>query len=360
MDLPNKSPNIPGSPEKRPQDKERLRQVGDLLIDISTLIEALNTFHQADQIDHDLTFPVLPGSPTQIPEMFTPKNPDYITIIAGKTKLNPPQSQGDGVSIPARIATHLSIEIIAGNDTLMITRESNDDDIEGDDIILNTTQNDASKSLRDELRNETIVDFEKRLTPVTKIPKSEVNSLLMSLALPDNHEFSHFADKDLLELNTFTYLIEVLNTKALEKSSKGIYTFQKSETELTFEKKDGDESFTIGYVNPISNEAIIATADTRTGFDLKFSIFSNGRLTAISPTSEEIELVHSLVREELAEVIKATDTLNGHDLVQPNNPEDIAVTIIEASDREDLKLFQHEIDHVLDQDGFDASNPGAA
>jgi len=359
MDLSKKSPNTSGSPEKRPQDKERLRQVGDLLIDVSTLIEALNTFHQADQIDYDLTFPVLPGSPIQIPEVFTPKDPDYITITAGKTKLDAREDE-NGMFLPSQIATHLSVEIIAGKDTLMITRESNDDDTEGDDIILNTTQNNPNVALRDELRGETSADFEKRLTSVNKVSKAEVNSLLMSLAIPDNQEFSHFADKDLLELNTFTYLIEALSIKALEASSKGIYMFQKSETELTFEKKDGDESFTIAFVNPLTNQAIIAVADTRTGFDLKFSIFSDGRLTPISPTSEEIEFVHNLIREELAEVTKTTDNIDSHHLIQPNNPEDIAVKIVEASDRLELELFQHEIDNVLDQDGFDTPNSGAA
>lgn len=357
MDDPKNNPDIFKPLEDRPQDKERLRGIGDLLVDVSTLIEALNTYHQADQIDHELTFPILPLSPIQIPDAFSLANPDYITITAGKTKVR--KRDGASESDQSEVLTYLSIDIIAGNNILKISREGEHPDEEVEDVIFDMTQNDSSRTIRDELRSETDDQFAKRLHPVDKVAKSEINSLLMSLALPENQEFSHFADKNLLELETFTYLIEALRTKALETHTAGAYMFQKSETELTFQKKDGDESFTINYVNPLTNQAIIVTVDTSTGFDLKFSIYNNGGIHYINPTTEEIEFVHNLVKMELHSVIDVTETVDDYSSLGTDDPEDIAVNNVEERDAAAFKRLEREVGHILNQDGFDTPNTGA-
>lgn len=353
MDDPKNTSERFSSPEQRPQDQERLRAVGDLLVDASTLIQALNTYHQADQIDHELTFPILPRSSVHIPEAFSLTYPDYITITAGKTKTKQEDTK------ESTVLTYLSIDIVAGKSVLKISREGEHSDDDTDDIIMDTTQNDPTRTLRDELRGETDAEFAKRLNPVNKVSRREVNNLLMSLALPENEEYSHFADKDLLDLETFTFLTETLRIKALETNTIGTYIFQKSETELSFQKKDGDESFSLNYSDPKTGQAIIVSVDTSIGFDLRFSIYNQGSIYNINPTNEEIAFVHNLIKMELGAVIEVTESVEDYLKLETDDPEDIAVQHVEERDALAHKRLEREIGHILNQDGFDTPNAGA-
>lgn len=353
MDNSKKTPDKFNFPEQHIQDKERLRGIGNLLVEVSTLIEALNTYHQADQIDHELTFPLLPYSTAHIPEAFSLARPDYILVTAGKTKVKQEDAEEN------TILTYLSIDIVAGEKVLKINRAGEHSDNDTDDIIMDMTQNDSTRTLRDELRSETEEEFVKRLNHVNKVSRREVNNLLMSLALPENKEYSHFADKDLLDLETFTFLVETLRLKAFETSTAGTYIFQKSETELSFEKKDGDESFSLSYVNPKTNQAIIVSVDTTTGFDLKFSIYDNGGIHHINPTDEEINFVYNLVKMELDSIVEVTESVEDYTKLDTTDPQDIAVQHVVEEDTHAHERLEREIGHILNQDGFDPPNSGA-
>lgn len=359
----NINPSLGGTPEKREADKERrLHSVGELINDTEKLIELLNAEHHADQIDYKLVFPILPYSSALLPDVLAIKNPDYITITAGKTKIK--NDEGD----PVGTSTHLSIDVAAGENELRVLRNSDDaEDIESsEDIIFNTAPRDEEGlSFVDKIIGESDEEFSQRMTSVAKIPRHEINSLLMSLAIPNNGDYSHFGDKNLLDLETFTFLIEALRSNAFDADVRGIYLFQVNEAkywgdaELKFEKINGDESFTIAFTNAETDQTLLATANTKTGFDLKFYSYESGTSTGLSPTTDEIVFLQRVIHNELHSILKTIETSDGCAIVEPGDPENIAIGIVTAEDEISYMRLHREIEQALGEDGFDSTDPSA-
>lgn len=351
-------------PEKGQPDKERLRSVGDLLVDVSTLIELINAHNKADNIDYRFVFPILPFSSTVFPEALDQKEPDYIIITAGKTKLQEQESSNP------TIATSLSVEITVGEKTYKISRDSDgeNDSEETNDIIFDMSQKGSSSlSLRDEIRGESEQEFIKRISHIPKIPRHELNSLLMSLALPNNGDYTSFKDKDLLNPDIFNYLIEAFRTNALEAGMQGTYLFHISDEsigndiELNFEKKDNDESFTVSYTDPKTDRVIIVTADTESGLGLKFYEYDEGLERDIDyPTTDQIKLIGRIIHNELETIFNDNEVIGEFSVITTNDdPEKIALNNVDRRDKVALRRLYREINNALGQDGFDPPDTSA-
>lgn len=314
------------------QAKERLQSLGELLLDASTLIELLHTTHRANYIDYRLTFPILPYSTAVLPNVISAESPDYIVVTAGMNK----------ASNEEPIISSVAIDVVTPTRKLKIIRDSTSTESDEDDVLMDTqTPEEASTESEDE--------FQGQFTDIPKISRREVNALLMSLALPDKGEYLSFEDKNLLDANTFVYLIESLRHNAITTNTSGSYIFNDGDTELHFTKDNNDVSFYMSYLDPRTNQAIIANIDTRSGFALSFSTFDGEAVVKSSPSNEDIELFHSIINGEITAITGSGEV--PYDTTKSADAENIAISHIAQQEENDSEAIYNELG--LDQDGFD-------
>ena len=340
----------PLTPEQHSQERNRLADLGELLIDISRLIDLLHSTNQATQIDHELHFALSPENQARLPEAIKKFDPSFATVTASFERQ-------PGEDMPR---THLSIDIIAGSKTLKITRDGSGPRDRIVDILFDTSRTDTAQSLRDEIRGESSDDFERRLTAVPSTSRAELNGFLMSLAFPNNKEFSHFDDKNLLDAKALDGLVGVLAENAASAQSRGLYRFENDANvpsgiagTLTFEKNDESESFVLTFIDPKTLQEITVSGESEPGMSLSFATFSEGVITYFNPTNKELQYVHQLLKNELSGVdISPAET-------DVDDPEAIALKNVQKRDKKALKRLAREVGHALNQDGFNPPNTGA-
>ncbi len=279
------------------REMESLRNIGELLIITSTLIELIHAQHSADQIDYRLTFPAHPGSevvlPDAVADSFTDE-PIEIEITAGYIK---PQDETQTMH------TAFGATIISKNHELRIVREDTtaDQAVEFEDLLLDTSQKNTDLNVRDEIRLETEEAFMARMKPVATVSQRELNALAISLAIfdGDSELFEQVRDKNLIDNESFLWLLEALREKALSANTNGVYLFQDGATELTFGKNDENINFTLSYTNPESFDTTIIHTDTSEGVDLRFSTYHDGVKKRHDPSVEDYIFFQKLLTNEL-------------------------------------------------------------
>jgi len=309
-------PKNQGEKELSQVDAERLRLIGEFLVNTSSLIEAIHTQELADDITYGLTFPVLPGSRAILPGAVQGVA-DISTIEINASHKRP--------SAPSPEPTSLRIVIQSPTQELTISRAESTDTIGSSsvDTLMDTTQKRPELSLRDELRLESDEDFQSRLSSVKAVPQKEINALLLSLALPESYGDALYSAQaqNLMDDATFLWLLESLRHQAMSTRTSGTYSFgdQRNAT-LLFNRTDSDSTLLLKHTNPITGEPLIAYADTAKGMRLDFSTYVNSAIFELQPTNEDIALLNDVVVSELGRL--AGEDVHG-EVYRDGDPEQI-------------------------------------
>ena len=260
-----------------------LSEQAAFLQDISTLISELPSTQQASSENYMFTFPVLPlSTPYEMPAALKPlaHQIDDITIHIGDA--HTPEYPNDE-DRPA----YVSVDITAGKDIYTFSRSGL---VEG---------NNASVELR---KIETSPEGEPQIDLVGTITKAEINSLLMSIALPNAiGDYSAYEDKELQSSRAFESLKELLSQKAFSYNESLSFLLKSGEVGVNFSREAGQlTSFTLDYYDEKQRLPVSVEYDIDSDFRLSFFGIGDGEKQVVIPTADEISAVRSLLRQEIA------------------------------------------------------------
>jgi len=259
------------------------------LLEVAILISSLPGVRQPSSEQHTYGFTFLPFStPYELPGVLkseAQRIDDLFIYIGDAHKAETPKE----TDIPA----YLSLEFNAGTDTYLLSSAGFND---SDEFTL------SKFDAKDYRHSEPNATFEARLKDVGTVTKAELNSLIMSIVMPNEMgDYEAYADKDLQSSQAFESLCELLSQKALTQTEAFYFVFGDEETEFHFTKENGQTtSFTISYYDPRRNLPISVEYDISVDFTLRFFSHEESEKHPFIPTGEEINFARSILKAELS------------------------------------------------------------
>jgi hypothetical protein len=338
MNMPAPEP-APQSPESSGIPRADLLKDHALLLNETSTLSDLVVPRAFDQEQVSFLFPILPYSrPVFIPESLGIKvsDVDYVQVTVGDAEL-PNELNKSGTP------SFLSIDIIAGNKTILLSRSGTNEGKGQPDWAYTPLDGEEYDALTEESSSHGLSDLDTStllgIASQTKLKNGEINKLIMSLASLEllDEKDEAYDSKNLLSSELYETLRDALREKALQTTELRGYMLSDGETEVIFTRCDDQlESFTINYFDMKRQEAVSVQCELQP-FDLKFYTFGYsetiGHKLQLIPTTGDISDVRRLIRDEI-ELIKP-GTLSGENDKQKPTSE-------------------------LDQYGFNPPNPSAA
>jgi len=269
-----------------------IREQAAFLTEVATLIADLPEMKQPDREDHAFHFPVLPYStPFEIPKSINLVHSeiDQIDIFFGDAHL--PEHANDKPRQP-----YVTVDISAGDTVYKFSRSGED---EGPDLAL------TKLDLKNYSPNELHSDFQNRLTDNGTVSSAELNSLLMSIAIPNEaSDYSAYHNRELQLPSTFESFKELLKQKSYHTNSTYFFSLRDGEASLVFTKDNSDTtSFTITYLDEKRKLPVVVEYDVESDFSLRFLALDNEQRQTILPTPQELRNITDLLKNEVTPYI---------------------------------------------------------
>ena len=274
-------------PAKPSTELDIIREQAAFLTEVATLIADLPEMKQPDREDHAFHFPVLPYStPFDIPKSINlkPHEIDQIDIFLGDAHV--PEHENDKPRQP-----YVTVDISAGDSVYKFSRSGKE---EGPDLAL-TKLNTANYS-----QSELHTDFQNRFTDYGTVSNAELNSLLMSIAIPNEaSDYNAYSNRELQSPSTFESLKELLKEKSYQTNSTYFFILKDGEAGLVFTKENSDTtSFTITYLDEKRKSPILVEYDVESDFSLRFFVLDGEQKQVILPTPQELRDITKLLQNE--------------------------------------------------------------
>lgn len=310
-----------------------LSEQAAFLQDISTLISELPSSQQASSENYTFTFPILPlSTPYELPGDLKPYANEIDDISVSIGDAHAPE-HADDEDRPA----YLSIDIAVGNDTYTISRSGLAED---------------NKDILPIHRINTTPQSEQHIHQAGYITKAELNTLLMSIALPNAlGDYSAYADKELQSSQAFESLKELLSQKAYSYNESLTFLLKSGEADIHFSKEAGQlTSFTLSYYDEKQRLPVAVEYDIDSDFRLSFFSIEDGEKRIIIPTADEISDARILLKQEIAAL--SARRLGFYD-------DEIVDDHTESQQRVVSNELAGQADDVLSELGLNPPNPSA-